>query len=511
MALNVSASSDPREPAVPFTDIVSPVLHHADARPDHPAFIHEGRTTSYRELVGEARRLAAALQASGATKGDRVAVMASNRPEIFSIYLGLAMIGGAIVPVNIELASSEIRYILEHSGARLMIAEGGIATQVAEAVAGMDTAPDVHDFDELLRNASDVAPFLGSQLGSGDDLVLLCYTSGTTSKPKGVAATHANELASAHAYAGMMAITPADRELVALPLTFSYGFHAACYVALLAGATILLEKKFHPRRTIDAIEVQRPSVFLGVPTMYAMMADVARTEGRRPDLTSLRLTASSGAALNEQNVIDCRELLGIDVRPYYAMTEVRPIFSFDFRHGSMPPPGSVGRLIAPTEVRLVNEAGEEAAAGEAGELWVRGPSFSGAYYRDPERTAEAMTGDWFRTGDLVTRDGDGNYFIVGRLRDQIIYGGAKIAPIEVEDALMAHPGIAAAAVVGKPDAVYGQIVKAAIVKADPSLTAEDVKAHCESRVAHYKVPQIVVFMDALPMAPSGKILKTMLV
>jgi long-chain acyl-CoA synthetase len=493
---------------VQFTDIVTPVLHHADTRPEHPAFIFEARTITYRELVDEARRLATVLQASGVGKGDRVAVMASNRPEIFSIYLGLAMIGGAIVPVNIELSASEIRYILDHSGARLMIAEAEVSGPVNEAIAGMERAPDLHDLDGLSRKAAVALPYQGPQLGSGDDLVLLCYTSGTTSKPKGVAATHCNELASAHAYAGMMAIGPEDREFVALPLTFSYGFHAACYVALLGGATILLAKKFHPRKTLDAIETQRPTVFLGVPTMYAMMADVARTEARRPDLSSLRLTASSGAALNEQNVIDCRELLGIEVRPYYAMTEVRPIFSFDFRHGSMPPPGSVGRLIAPTEVRLVNEAGEDAVAGE---LWVRGPSFSGTYYRDPVRTAEAMTGGWFRTGDLVTRDGDGNYFIVGRLRDQIICGGAKIAPIEVEDALMAHPGIAAAAVVGKPDAVYGQIVKAAIVKADPSLTADDVKAHCESRVAHYKVPQIVVFMDALPMAPSGKVLKTMLV
>lgn len=494
-----------------FTDVVTPVLRHAERQPDQPAFVFGDKTLSYGGLRDQAHHLASALLAAGVQKGDRVAVLSQNRPEIFSIYLGLAMIGAAIVPVNAEFAAHEIRYILEHSQARLVIRAEALAGQVAEALDGLQDVPLVEEFDEFLAEASGLAPYEGLQVGSGQDLVLLCYTSGTTSRPKGVAATHANELASAWAYSGMMAITPADRELVTLPLSFSYGFHAATYVALLSGATVLLAAKFHPRLTLEAIETLRPSVFLGVPTMYAMMADVARKGDRRYDLSSLRLAAASGAALNEQNITDCRELLGIEVRPYYAMTEVRPIFSFDLRHGSLPPAGSVGRLIAPTEVRLVGEAGVDVGDGEVGELWVRGPSFSGAYYKDPDRTVEAMTGDWFRTGDLVSRDPDGNYFIVGRTRDQIISGGAKIAPIEVEDTLLTHPGIAAAAVVGSPDPIFGQVVKAVIVKADPALTADDVVAYCEGRIADYKIPRIVAFMDALPMAPSGKILKTALV
>ncbi|NGM47082.1 long-chain fatty acid--CoA ligase [Rhodobacter sp. SGA-6-6] len=493
------------------TDVVTPVLCHAEARPDHPAFVFGDRTLTYRGLADQSRRLASALLSAGLRRGDRVAVLSPNRPEIFSVYLGLAMIGAAIVPVNAEFAADEIRYILDHSQARMVIRADALAAQVAEASEGLAGHPQVEDFDTFLARAAGFAPYDGPQLGSGQDLVLLCYTSGTTSKPKGVAATHANELASALAYGGMMAITPADRELVTLPLSFSYGFHAATYVALLSGATVLLAPRFHPRLALEAIEALRPTVFLGVPTMYAMMADVARKEGRRPDLSSLRLTASSGAALNDQLLADCRDHLGIEVRPYYAMTEVRPIFSFDLRHGAMPPPGSVGRLIAPTEVRLVDEAGQDAGDGQVGELWVRGPSFSGAYYKDPERTAQAMVEGWFLTGDLASRDAEGNYFIVGRTRDQIISGGAKIAPIEVEDILLAHPGIAAAAVVGQPDPVFGQVVKAVIVKADPALTAEEVRAHCEGRIADYKVPRVVAFMEALPMAPSGKILKTALV
>lgn len=494
-----------------FNDIVSPVLRHAASRPDHPAFVFNGEITSYGTLVDEGRRAATALRDLGVGKGDRVAVLSANRPEIFSLYLGIAIIGAAIVPVNADFAPHEVRYILEHSGARLLILADELAQTADRAVEGLESGPARETFDDFLARARAAAPHAGAQAGSGEDLVLLCYTSGTTSTPKGVAATHANELASGFAYSGMWCISPQDRVLVMLPLTFSYGFHAATYVALLSGATVLLAPKFHPRLALEAIESLRPTVFLGVPTMYAMMADVARKDDRRYDVSSLRLCAASGAALNEQIEADCQRHVGIAVRPYYAMTEVRPIFSFDLRQEAQPPAGSVGRLIPPTEIRLVDDNGAEVGEGEVGELWVRGPSFSGAYYRDPVRTADAVTDGWFRTGDLVVRDEDGNFFIVGRNRDQIISGGAKIAPIEVENALLAHPGIAAAAVVGSPDPVFGQVVKAVVVKADPELSEEDVVAHCRGLVADYKVPRIVAFIDELPVAPSGKVQKSQLV
>jgi acyl-CoA synthetase (AMP-forming)/AMP-acid ligase II len=494
-----------------FHDVVAPVFRHATARPDHPAFRFDGRTVTYGAMADQSRRIAALLLERGVRHGDRVAVLSPNRPEILSVYFGLALIGAAIVPINAEFAPHEIEYILDHSQAVMVIRTAELAAQVALATEGLPSAPRQEDLDTLTAQADAAQPYAGPQVGTGSDLVLLVYTSGTTSAPKGVGASHANELASGFAYSGMMAINPSDTVFVALPLSFSYGFHAAAYVALLSGATILLAPRFHPRLALEAIEANRPTVFLGVPTMYAMMADVATKDARAYDVSSLRLAAASGAALNDQIITDCKARLGLKVRPYYAMTEVRPIFSFDLRQPVEPPPGSVGRLIAPTEVRLVDETGAEVPPGEVGELWVRGPSFAGAYYEDPKRTAEAMTGDWFRTGDLVHRDPDGNYFIVGRNRDQIISGGAKIAPIEVEDALLTHPGIAAAAVVGSPDPIYGQVVKAVVVKSDPSLGPEDVVAHCKGRIADYKLPRIVTFMDALPMAPSGKILKTALI
>lgn len=495
-----------------FTDIVSPISRWAEADPDHPAIVFGEKVMSYEYLYTESRRVAVALQRKGVVKGDRIAVLSPNRPEVFSIYLGIALAGAAIVMINAEYARHEVNYILDHCNARMVICSDERHEWLVQLLAGLGAAPRLLGFDALFSSLKDIVPYTGPALGRGDDLVYLAYTSGTTSMPKGVAASHTNELASAFAYSGMWHLAPTDRVLVTLPVSFSYGFHVAAFVSFISGATIFLEPRFHPRLALEAIERLRPTVFLGVPTMYAMMADVARKDHHRYDVSSLRVAAASGAALSEQVIADCRDLLGLVVRPYYAMTEVRPIFSFDTSCCThMPPAGSVGKLIPPTQARIVDESGRDLGAEETGELWVRGPSFSGAYYRDPERTAKAMTGGWFRTGDLASRDEAGNYFIVGRIRDQIVSGGAKIAPVEVENALLSHPGISAVAVVGSPDPVYGQIVKAVVVKSDTRVTVDDVKQHCAGLIAEYKIPRVVVFVESLPTSPSGKVLKSALV
>ena len=192
------------------------------------------------------------------------------------------------------------------------------------------------------------------------------------------------------------------------------------------------------------------------------------------------------------------------------MTEVRPIFCFDIQDVEDKHRGSVGRLIPPTEVRIVGENGEDVPAGQRGELWVKGPSYSGAYYKDPIRTSEAMQNDWFKTGDIFYEKDD-HYYIVGRIKDQIISGGAKIAPIEVEEAVLSLPGIAAVAVVGVPDSTYGQVVKAVIVKENAELGVEAIKSHCENLIADYKMPRIWEFVEDLPRSPAGKVLKSALV
>lgn len=494
-----------------YSHVGEPVFEYAQKNPQHPAFVFSGQVLTYGDLEVQARQVAPRLKRLGVRKGMRVAILSGNTPNIMVIYFGLTLLGASIVPVNHEYGQNEIKYIVEHSEVNYFI-----YAELSKSLA--ENSNEISEFKTTLISMADLMGNLDLESlfdealpGDVNDLALLCYTSGTTSKPKGVAATHGNELSSAFAYRDMWSVKDSDQLLVTLPLTFSYGFHAAAYVALISGATVLLSEKFHPRTALQAIEKQRPSIFLGVPTMYAMMADFASKENKKVDLSSLRLAAASGAALNYQTVEQCKDVLGIVVRPYYAMTEVRPIFCFDIHAAPDYKAGSAGKLVAPTEVRIVAEDGNDAEVGKTGELWVKGPSYSGGYFKDPERTKESMEGEWFKTGDLVNKDSDGYFYIVGRLRDQIISGGAKIAPIEVENTLLSLPGVEAAAVVGYPDPIFGQLVKAVLVKSDPSLSEEDVQSHCKELIAEYKVPRIVVFMDALPLAPSGKILKSALI
>lgn len=493
-----------------YTHIAEPIFEQAKNHPNHPAFIFSGDVITYSCFENRSRRAASSLLAAGVKEGMRVAILSGNNPDIMAIYLGLSMIGAAIVPINPEYGKKEIKYIIDHSQSDYFIFSKSSRNLAEESRAISDCKPKLIELDNFFSSLGEKI-FQEKMKGGGDKLALLCYTSGTTSKPKGVAATHSNELVSGLAYKDMWAMDSSDKVLVTLPLTFSFGFHAAAYVALISGSTILLSEKFHPRTALEAIELQKPTIFLGVPTMYAMMADVASKESKQFDTSSIRLAGTSGASLNEATYEECKKNLGISVRTYYAMTEVRPIFCFDINKSPDFKKESVGKLIAPTQVRIVRDDGQDALDGESGELWVKGPSYSGSYYNDPERTKESMDGDWFKTGDLVFRDSEGYYYIVGRLRDQIISGGAKIAPIEVENILLTHPGIEAAAVVGVPDPVFGQIVKAVVVKSDPAVTEDDIISFCKDNIAAYKVPRLVSFLDALPLAPSGKILKNQLI
>lgn len=494
-----------------YTHVVEPVFEYSKTNSKHPAFIFAGHELTYGDLEVRVRQVATRLKRLGIRNGMRVALLSCNTPDVMVIYFGLTLLGASIVPVNPDYGQKEIKYIIEHSEVNYFV-----YSEISKCLA--EDSNEISSFKTTLISMTDLMKSLSNENsfvegGTYDinDLALLCYTSGTTSKPKGVAATHRNELSSAFAYRAMWDVKNDDKLLVTLPLTFSFGFHAAAYVALISGATILLSEKFHPRTALESIEKLRPSIFLGVPTMYAMMADFASKENRKFDLSSLRLSAASGAALNDQTVEMCKDVLGINVRSYYAMTEVRPIFCFDINTEPEYKAGSAGKLVSPTEVRIVAEDGSDAAIGEVGELWVKGPSYSGSYFKDPERTKESMDGDWFKTGDLVNKDSDGYFYIVGRLRDQIISGGAKIAPIEVENALLSLRGIEAAAVVGHPDPIFGQVVKAVLVKSDPLIKEDDIYLHCKGLIADYKVPRMVVFMDALPLAPSGKILKSALI
>ena len=491
-----------------FNDI-GRLLAHCASEPDRTAIVFGERRISYGELIREIRRVAGLFARVPVKRGDRVLMMAGNTPEYLINYFAVVEAGAVFIPLHIDLAPPEIAYIAKHAEPSLIICDAELKAKFEAAGIGAAVPPYAPDW--FLRGSSGGACASPGNGGTherdpGDD-VLICYTSGTTSSPKGVAASHEVEIASAAGFGAMWKVTRDDIFTVALPLSSLFGLHTASFVALAHGASLVLLPRFHPVLALEAIQARRTTVFLGVPTMYAMMLEHVRQTGKRYDLSSIRLAVASGAALPGELKKGCRELLGLDLVEYYALSEVRPVFSPDLRSERPVPDGSVGCLAPGTEARILDERGAPVAEGEVGSLFIRARSLMTSYFRDPVRTAAAVRDGWFETGDLVRKQGD-FYFLVGRTRDQIICGGAKISPVEVEDVLLRHPGVLAAAIIGLPDDKYGQVARAVVVlRGGTPASEEELAAHCAKHLATYQVPRGFTFVDRLPLGPTGKVLK----
>ncbi|MEJ8813126.1 AMP-binding protein [Variovorax ureilyticus] len=495
--------------------IVGRIDHFAAETPDKVAIEFGDRTITYAQLARSSAGLATVLRAKGLGAAQRVCLLASNAPEYLIFYHAVLRCGSALFPINADLSSSEIAYILGHADPVLAVCDASHSLPLADAQARAARPVPSLVLEDLFREAGRVdggaapAPL---QEPREDDLALVIYTSGTTSLPKGVPATHRIELLSADAFASQWQVTADDRFVCALPLSFLFGLHTATMVAFAQGATVLLFEKFNPVRVLEGIASRRGTVMLGVPTMYAMMLEHVSETGKRYDLGSVRLAVSSGAPLAGPTRDAIERRLGMRVQDYYALSECRPIFSFHAGRLGDAPDGSVGMPVAGVEYRIVDEAGADVPCGEIGSLIVRSPTLMSGYFRDPERTAGALIDGWLLTGDLGRRDEEGAIYISGRTRDQVISGGQKISAVEVESVLLQHPAVAQAAAVGVPDEKYGELLKAAIVlRAAMQLDEDELRRHCKERLAAYKVPRLISFLDALPVSPAGKVLKRELI
>jgi long-chain acyl-CoA synthetase len=482
-------------------------LLEASARqlPERVALIFGDRTWRYAELDREAGRFAAGLARLGLVRGERVCLHLGNRPEFVLAYYACQKLGLTPVALNVVFKHDEIAYIVRDSeAAAILTAEPAAASlpppaetpsvRVRVGAGGPGAVP----WDALPAD-----PALPACDLERDDVAAVLYTSATTGRPKGVLLTHANVVSNAHATAHHLHLTPGDRGLCALPLFHCFGQNFIMNALLAAGGTLILKERFVPAEFLAAIAGHRVTVLYAVPTMYIVLLATELPPGA---LASLRLAFSAAAMLPADVETRWRAATGLPISQGYGLTECSPFATYN--HERAHRAGSVGTPIENVEVRVVDEHDREVPDGALGELVIRGPNVMAGYLGKPAETAETLRGGWLHSGDIGYRDPDGYFYVVDRVKDMINVSGFKVYPREVEEVLFAHPAVREVAVLGAPDPVKGEAVRACVVlREGQTATAEELIGLCRERIAAYKVPAILEFVAMLPKSPTGKILK----
>jgi len=487
--------------------------------PTKAALVQDGVPTTYAELHRGATRLAHGLRQRGIGRGDRVAFLGLNSVELVVAMFATAQLGAVFVPVNTRLAVPELAYVLEHSGASLLLAEDVLASPTTDptiSALGIETVVFVRacgaGLDDL-KSADETE--VDEPIGL-DDLFMIQYTSGTSGRPKGVMLTHGNVIWNVYNLLVDVDVTSEEVALVTAPLFHTAALNQVLFPTVLKGGTALVEAKFDPARAIDLIESMRVSLLFGVTSMYLALAAAPRFA--EADLDSLRLALSGGAPIPESLLHTWLDR-GLMIVQGYGLTEASPGVTMLRAADGVRKLGSAGSACFFSDVRVVasDVHGErETAIGEPGEVLVSGPNVSPGYWRDERATVDAFDAasaeqGWLHTGDLAVRDEEGYLRIVDRLKDMYISGGENVYPAEVERALHSHPAVAECAVIGVPDDRWGEVGRAYVVtRPGAELDAAGVLAHLDGRLARYKLPRSVVFVPELPHNASGKLVKSRL-
>jgi len=466
--------------------------------PERTAIDFCDRTVTYGELDRDSSRLAAELMGRGLGRGDRVAVLADNCPEYVTLFFACAKAGLVMTPLNWRLAPPELAYQVDHSGASVLLASRSRLEQAEQVVAEAEHSPPIRPLEDPPHAEGDVDVVV-----EDDDPLFLIYTSGTTGRPKGAVLTHANCFWTNTAIDRLMDVTTFDVVLQVLPQFHVGGWNVQPLLAWWKGATVVLEPSFDPGRALRLIEEKRVTTMMGVPANYLFMAE--HPSFATTDLSSLRMAVVGGAPMPE-SLIETWTARGVSLVQGYGLSEASPNVL------GLPPEyvkekvGYAGKAYPHVEVALEGPDGSLIDGPGTGELLVRGPSVFAGYWNDPAATAEAMRGGWLHTGDVAERDADGFYRIRDRIKDMYISGGENVYPAEVESVLMAHPDVVEAAVVGVPDERWGEAGVAVVVTRRP-LDPEELLDWCRGRLARFKVPREVRFVDALPRSGMNKVLK----
>ncbi len=490
------------------------LAHHAARSPDKVMTVFEGEETTYGEMARRSRALAAGLHDRGVGRGDVVGLLAYNCPEFLETVFAANYLGAVAMPINWRLAAPEVRYILEHSRARVLVCDEalvGLGTDATDGLepavvracvvptgpAGWTTFGDLHgDGDGVERVAV-----------AADNIHRLMYTSGTTGRPKGVMITHANLAWKNLAHIIEFGFTGADLGLACGPLYHVGALDLTTTSLIAAGATVIIHRSFDAAAVVEELERSQVSTVWLAPAMVNAIMALPDVGGH--DLSSVRLIINGGEKMPIPLIERIqRTFPSAWFADAYGLTETVSGDTFLDRDSIITKLGSVGRPCLYLELEIWDERGGSVPPGTSGEIVMRGPKVFPGYWRDPEATAAAFAGGWFHTGDIGVRDEDGYLFIVDRLKDMIVSGGENIASSEVERVLYEHASVLEAAVVGRPDERWGETPVAFVVRRDGAeVTAEELVEHCRASLARYKVPKEVTFLDALPRNPSGKVLK----
>ena len=472
---------------------------------ERPAVKLDDLVLNYGLLDAGAQRAAGLLRAHGIEAGDRVGMQLPNVPYFPVVYFGALRLGAVVVPMNPLLKGREVGYHLKDSGAKVLVAWHGFAepAQAGSEEAGAElilVTPG--EFEQALGEAEPVEDIADR---ADDDPAVIIYTSGTTGTPKGATLTHSNLAAGAETARDLVDAGPDTVTLATLPLFHVFGMNSVMNVSVRARGLLTLLPRFEPAKALEIIQRDKVTTFAGVPTMYTAL--LHHPERGDYDTSSLDLSVSGGSAMPVEVLRGFDEAFGTKVLEGYGLSETTGMGSFNLPSQERKP-GSIGVPIGGTEFRLLDDDGDDVPAGEPGEIAMRGPFVLRGYWERDDATAETIRDGWFHTGDMATVDDDGYFFIVDRKKELIIRGGYNVYPREIEEVLYEHPAVREAAVVGVPHDSLGEEVGAAIALKDGAEASEDeIRAFAKERVAAYKYPRQIWFVEELPKGPTGKVLK----
>lgn len=488
--------------------LVDVTAKRAALTPSRVAFedIARGRTITYAALEDRAARAAGLMTQLGVGEGERVAILCRNRPEFFEILFACAKRGAILAPLNWRSPAAELAPLLDDCTPKLLFY--GVEDEDKAAAlerAGLQLIGLDADYEKLLAQA---APARTDGRWDGDRIWSLLYTSGTTGQPKAVIQTFQMAAVNAFHVTHAFGVRGGDRTVNFLPLFHTAGIQLVTLPTLIVGGTVSVLPGFDIERAFELLS--RTDVFFGVPAVYQQIAEHPRFEAS--DFSHVRNWGCGGAPLPDA-LVERFAAKGVRVCNGYGMTETGPTAFVAAPEDAIEKVGSVGRPQMLLEVRIVDADGEDVAEGESGELWMRGPGLTPGYWNRPEETAKAFTPDgWLKSGDIGRRDGDGAFYVAGRIKEMYISGGENVYPAEVENVLARHPGVLESAVIGVPDQKWGEVGRAYIIARPgvPAPDAAELMSYCRAQLAHYKAPKSFVFVEDFPRTAAGKVRKHLL-